>query len=724
MRIFTIIVLSMLFAVGVQSPNALADTGPWHDVTLRLSGGLPNESARLGKDIEVYLGRSADGKWRADAMGYSAFFHGTHLKPVSLYSWQDHEGKVIEAVEEGETIRLTLQMTIHADPWVTGGTARYTLELKRDGNALAGTFEGVYTKAESTRPSHNDGPPGDRPCKGRVVGAIRADLWPTVVEGITPFAPGEHPRMIFRKGDLPELRRRAQTPQGKAILARLERMLAEKESLWHGYGYGLMYQLTGDAKWAEAAKKNAVAAIEGKVAAGKYGWYTRNGGYLRAGPSVAATAAVYDLCYDGWDPEFRQWVAKKIQDRIWPAMALEYDQKESDGQLSPRSNHYMNWNGGAGFAMLAIKDDPGTDPDISARADRLFQQRLKRGLEVGFGDHGFFWEGTFCGRFPTNGGLAMYIQALRVAQGKDYVANSSPAQWLTSKWAFEVLRNGGKLDIFMRGMYARGFDLEGDSSGGDFAHGFGILPEAHKPAVLAFYNRIIELAGDNTYDALGPKQAVYALVNWPIGMKEQEPADVFGHVLHDEAAGFYVFRSGWKGEGDIVVSMWGNTVVMGMGIKARFAAGLPIAVRPFHFDKRADNAFTVSARSQEEDGKIVAMAVDFSGKAGTPALVVAVTAREAQRAQTPEEAARMEALRRALGADMNKPSAEAPARPNVAANPKARTTQIAAGGLTYSIFCIDAGEPVKFEVLGDAQEQKVRAAGRTFWFDGQKIVLE
>jgi hypothetical protein len=40
---------------------------------------------------------------------------------------------------------------------------------------------------------------------------------PLPVEGFKALEPGEHPRLFFRKADLPELRKRAETPEGKAV---------------------------------------------------------------------------------------------------------------------------------------------------------------------------------------------------------------------------------------------------------------------------------------------------------------------------------------------------------------------------------------------------------------------------------------------------------------------------------------------------------------------------
>ena len=49
------------------------------------------------------------------------------------------------------------------------------------------------------------------------------------VAGFTPVAPGEHPRLLFRKTDLSSLRQKAETPDGKAILCRLRKTTGWQE---------------------------------------------------------------------------------------------------------------------------------------------------------------------------------------------------------------------------------------------------------------------------------------------------------------------------------------------------------------------------------------------------------------------------------------------------------------------------------------------------------------
>ena len=104
------------------------------------------------------------------------------------------------------------------------------------------------------------------------------------MKGFVEPAPGEHPRLFFRKADVPELRRRAtETEEGKAIVAQLRQLLGNNGDKlpdhWnkrfpvnigakgndelpvgaftfsHPAGYGMLYQLTGEKKYADLAQE-------------------------------------------------------------------------------------------------------------------------------------------------------------------------------------------------------------------------------------------------------------------------------------------------------------------------------------------------------------------------------------------------------------------------------------------------------------------------------------
>jgi hypothetical protein len=66
-------------------------------------------------------------------------------------------------------------------------------------------------------------------CLALPLAASAADSpWPADVKDWKKPEPGEHPRLLFRKGDVPDIRKRAETPEGKAIVRRLRFLLDGK----------------------------------------------------------------------------------------------------------------------------------------------------------------------------------------------------------------------------------------------------------------------------------------------------------------------------------------------------------------------------------------------------------------------------------------------------------------------------------------------------------------
>jgi hypothetical protein len=279
----------------------------YRDVNVRLSGGLVRPDGNPA-DIELYLGvrPAADGSWQwsRGLMGWAGKkMVGWAEDGSRAFNQMDHTGTVTVVRDDSKTIRLELDVTVNPDPWVAGGPARYVLELARDGERLAGTFTGTFK---------------GQPVKGTASGTQRAAPWPGPDAKYAMHAPGEHPRLIIRKDDLPALKARAAAPHGQALLARLNETLARPWTLWHPMGWAFKYQLTGDRKWAEKAREEVEAARQGKQQKDSRYSYTKPGGKLRAGSSYAAIAMAYDLCYDVWDPAYRQALAKEIQEKVWP----------------------------------------------------------------------------------------------------------------------------------------------------------------------------------------------------------------------------------------------------------------------------------------------------------------------------------------------------------------------------------------------------------------------
>ncbi|MFW6161313.1 MAG: hypothetical protein ACODAJ_01005, partial [Planctomycetota bacterium] len=231
-------------------------------------------------------------------------------------------GRVVVPARTLDMEPATYVFEIDGRPLESFFVGRYKLTVEIQGKpdvTIHGSFDGKWAKG-ITRLAEED----DRP-------------WFAHVEGHKPPAPGEHPRLLFRESDVPALREKAKTPEGRAILKRLrylldggdgETMTTVFSKATHAYmgggykntvvnkpgvytfshvaGYGLLYQLTGDRKYAEFGRQCFEKALAGVRDRDDRYSFRKPGGALRAGPVVGWYAVGYDLCYDGWDAATRE----------------------------------------------------------------------------------------------------------------------------------------------------------------------------------------------------------------------------------------------------------------------------------------------------------------------------------------------------------------------------------------------------------------------------------
>jgi hypothetical protein len=572
--------------------------------------------------------------------------------------------------------------------------------------------------------------------KYEVWGERDAD-WTAPVEGWTPVQPGEHPRLVFRKGDIPRLKQRAETPAGKAMVERMKALLDDKFTLWHPAGNGLLYLLTGDRQYAEKAKQQVLDVLERKVRDGRdgrYGFYNPgSGGQMRAGPAVGAIGLAYDLNYGAWDEEFRGKVAVAIQENPWTRDIA------AAPPIGPGCNLWGAAAGGAGLGLLAIRGDPGVDGKMVEEALVRIAEHARKEIALGYGDRGYYFEGHQCGRISSNTGLFPFIQAYRLAAGRDLVAGKENARWLAAKWIYEFALNpDGSYTNCQRGMYCRNFPRGGAcSQQGDFCLGFGVCPPEFVPALKWVYNHQVE-PGEKTYDVLEyPHQAIYALANWPLDVQERNPADTLPLVLHDAGAGYLIFRNGWSAEGrDICVSVLlgahpqngrgmaaaGTVYIYGEGLGwARQAARcrLPCAFLAGYLTYakfEEDGSGVISARAHPEYQnrnwvppkgvdlrEVTSLAVDFSRGSGAELLcaIVGPLAGQTVNCWMDLEPARLEDVR--------------------AAKERYSTRTVAAqfGGKKGYLMTLCTGYHPRFS----QEEEQVVVGGQAIRFDGEKLVL-
>lgn len=427
---------------------------------------------------------------------------------------------------------------------------------------------------------------------GHMASAREEKPWPAPVANFQAPEAGEHPRLLFRERDLPRLRALAQTGEGQAILRRLRACLngADGESLptqfnpvvgpaaadgsgafhktaplgaytfSHIVGYGFLYQLTGEQKYADLGWQCFEKALAGyRDRDRRYAFHAPYGA-LRAGPVMGWTAVGFDLCYDGWTEEQRKTACL--------AMARYDEGKKKSlqdlvkGSMPPFSNHFGMQVGGAALALLAIEGEPWVDAKRIASLLRESEKSMIRNLTEGFGDGGFFAEGDGTGSMSSHIVFLTALQAWKTAAGKDFISPRPNAPWTALKWIFLTIPRNGKMDFWpKRGAYPHNvWDRDDKSGSGYFALGFGGVTQEQKPALLWFYNHYLkkmDARNGTPFDTPSPYPhfAVCSLINWPWGVEERNPAAVIPLCYRDTKWSFYAFRNRWRDENDIVISV-------------------------------------------------------------------------------------------------------------------------------------------------------------------------
>lgn len=650
---------ALLLAAGALAGAAPQDAGEG-EVRLTLRGAFlrKSPSGSVPRDLALDL-RLEDGRWLAEAWGYADGFN-----------LADHEGRV-RAREEGEKIRLEVELTVHPDPWVPGGTASYEIELARDGASLAGSFTGTFNGA---------------PVRGMAAGRA-LPYRPAAFSGHATLRGGEHPRLVFRKSDLPALREKAKTREGQAILARLRPLLARPAptSETGGFvaaGHGLLHLVAREERSAAQARDLVDKVLRDRLP-GPALW--RPGARMvQRVPAVVGVALAYDLCYDAWDAEFRERVARELEAKV-----LEILRGGGPGYaLEPGSHWNAILRGGAGVAALAILDDPcaftlpepqdsetrdawerareewlagGKASTEAARAARVCLRSVRRYLEHSVGDRGGLAEGDDAGRQALVHGLLPFFVAYRTVTGED-VAAGTGAEGILPLFVGRAVRRGGSLWASHYGPGSEGWERSFLRSG-EFAMGWGAVSERARPAVLWAFNRAFGLEGDRTFDIFLPHHAIYALAHYPAGLAARNPAELLPRALADARSGFFLFRREWKGEDDIVAAITARTRtspdagsfrIAGFGAAwARLAGGRsaradrsdenvlqapgllgwgPARVAHFRAEGDGSGAVTLSMDEVYRDEKdqdagvrgFRAFAADYSGRSGAPALFVVV----------------------------------------------------------------------------------------------------
>lgn len=318
------LLLYLFFCIAVHGSGLFPDNCA---VRLLLGNGLASGSKAAPenyRDLDLHLERR-HGRWQPHVWGFAR-----------RYNQSNHEGVVRVLAQSPDTTRLRVEMLVMDDPWVEGGFAEYEISLTRSADAAPkGRHAAWFNGADLSGP----------------VAAAVSETVPR--SAVLPLTKGEHPRLLFRRHRLPELRERAGTEWGDRILDALRARLATEpgphDSLGRAMGHGFLYAVFGEEEHGAAGAELVRRRI----------WDLRGGGGHAhdVARGLQALALAFDLVYDQLTPRDLDLLAKQLTG--------------GSGIVNLRKGLHGNWNngpnsnwtaigtGGAGVAALAMLRERG-----------------------------------------------------------------------------------------------------------------------------------------------------------------------------------------------------------------------------------------------------------------------------------------------------------------------------------------------------------------------------
>jgi hypothetical protein len=451
--------------------------------------------------------------------------------------------------------------------------ARVHLDMQQKAD---GTLAGTYTV---TSPSET--------FRGKADGRVKPPR-PPLPARFVPVQPGERPRVLFRRTDLPALKEKLKTPLGRVLF---QKMGAEADA--DAIGAGIKYQLTGRPEFAEKARTFAQMQMAGR--GGRYSSRTA------AGRRPKQVALTYDLCHDVWPDDFkktvREYLVKTAQDVIAG--------RGMGGNTHVSSNWWAKPYSALAFIGLALWGEKGPQPvappgpmssgeealfsfdvaewkrlgKVNMDCQRIFEtgrQMMYQHYREAVGTGGFRGECAHYGLKATEM-PAEYAPCYRGMFGRD-VSPYPDITHLLPRLVFCHIYPEPWRPFGQEGAKGEGkpvpLDINGWSQiwGNYFASLYPMTPEKWRPAMLWAWNRQLGITGpegaaklleSRQMDEHGTGYAATFFLGYPVGAAGRHPADCMPLTWQAPDMGYYGFRSGWKGESDFALHVYARSRSIG-----------------------------------------------------------------------------------------------------------------------------------------------------------------
>lgn len=317
LRYLSVALTVLTLACGAFAQQDSSDV----QLEIRMDGAVFQQAPPDGNATDLWLTLTRrDGDWATDVWGWAWNLNRS-----------EHFGRIISADGSGLEHRLAVLMEVDSDPWVKGDVTTYELTLKLSDAKVTGSYTGTFRGEQVF---------------GNIEGEVRPA--PEKVAGYQPPEAGERPRLLFRRSDLPELKRRAESDRGRQLIERIKTMEHD------GLAMGLMYQLTGEQKYADLCKE-ILTDDRHDFSGGPF-----NVGHYH-GPRQMRMGMTLDLAWDGLDEQFRSMIAGYL----WyynSRSLLRPSQLAAKTNQAPGSNYMGKLIPGAYISQAAVWDAPGAFP--------------------------------------------------------------------------------------------------------------------------------------------------------------------------------------------------------------------------------------------------------------------------------------------------------------------------------------------------------------------------
>jgi hypothetical protein len=562
-----------LFAAVLARTGAAEDTNAFFELQIRITN-------LAGGTTVLDLTRE-NGLWHPVMVGWRA--HGANAQ------W----GYVVSNEIADATMKFTIAVFWNGDAWIgRGHYGSFDISLSKATNGL---WFGEAIRREPVRSLIRT----DNAVARILSRPIRYPDW-------RPLEPGEHPRILVRKQDIPRLRERMKTPFGQEAVRLMQAATNDLLS------QAMMYCLTEDKSCIERLVplfENAILLMEPGHVGVNFRQHQRNVGMA------------YDLCRNGLPPRLQV----SVEEYLWKFVEAGLDNLHwlSAGMNThPCSNYYGPIIGSFAIASLLFVGQTGPEPvrpippmgmkaggsdalskltQKYASADKTAAERemyefdmivwksqsewwkadggqdqarklvlrrmwyqMYRNYRLGIGDGGFQSETDGYSSYAFNNPV-LYSALHQRVFGRDATAFSDATHWfprqmMCAYYPVALGADGTGREVGQTVQGWNGINL------GLLAEAYNGIPEQHRPGLLWLWNFRTGVTNEASKIKAAMGQApypVFAFVNYPLDATPVHPRESMPLTWQATTRGLYVYRSGWEGKDEFIGQVWAKSTPIG-----------------------------------------------------------------------------------------------------------------------------------------------------------------